>query len=105
MAMLTDSPPRKTNLRFFVDSDRLKTIPLPEDGRFAKIAGAIESAMKTEDMKDVRQVCDDFIGTASDFYQVPPCSIRVLAARPLRVREHSTTELFGDYHPDTMQIR
>jgi hypothetical protein len=29
----------------------------------------------------------------------------VLAARPLRVREYSTTELFGDYHPDTMQIR
>ena len=23
-----------------------------------------------------------------------------LAARPLRVRKHSTTELFGDYHPD-----
>jgi hypothetical protein len=105
MAMLTDSPPRKTNLRFFVDSDRLKTISLPGDGRFAKIAGAVEAAMKTENMKDVRQVCDDFIGTASDFYQVPQCSIRVLAARPLRVREHSTTELFGDYHPDTMQIR
>jgi hypothetical protein len=36
---------------------------------------------------------------------VPRCDIRVLAARPLRVREHSTTELFGDYHPDTMLIR
>src|SRR5437764_247608 len=53
----------------------------------------------------VRQICDDFLGTASDFYQVPRCTIRVLAARPLRVREYSTTELFGDYHPDTMQIR
>ena len=88
MAMLTDSPPRKTNLRFFQESARLKAIPLPEDGRFARIAAAIEAAMKTEDMKDVPQVCDDFIGTASDFYQVPQCSIRVLAARPLLVREH-----------------
>src|SRR5215472_8872091 len=103
--MLTDTPPRKPNLKFFTDSDRLKTMPLPKDRRFVKIAGAIEAAMKAEDMKDVRQVCDDFLGTASDFYQVPRCSIRVLAARPLRVREHSTTELFGDYHPDTMQIR
>src|SRR5215471_5114276 len=103
--MLTDSPPPKSNLKFFTDSDRLKTILLPEDGRFVKIAGAIEAAMKAEDMKDVRQVCDDFLGTASDFYQVPGCSIRVLAARPLRVREHSTTELFGDYHPDTKLIR
>ena len=58
-----------------------------------------------EDIKDVRQVCDDFLGTAADFYQVPRCSIRMLAARPLRVREHSTTELFGDYHPDTMLTR
>lgn len=103
--MLTDSPPRKPDLKFFVDSDRLKTIPLPDDGRLVTIAGAIEASMKTEDIKDVRQVCDDFLGTASDFYHVPRCSIRVLAARPLRVREHSTTELFADYHPDTMQIR
>ena len=32
MPMLTDSPPRKSNLKFFTDSDRLKTIRLPEDG-------------------------------------------------------------------------
>jgi hypothetical protein len=46
--------------------------------------------------------CAEFLGTASDFYNVPPCPIRVLATRPLRVREYSTTELFGDYHPSTM---
>ena len=105
MEMLTDAPPRKPDLRFFVDSDRLKTIPLPDDSRLVKIAGAIEVAMKTKDTNDVRQVCADFIGTASDFYQVPRCNIGVLAARPLRVREYSTTELFGDYHSDTMLIR
>ena len=103
--MLTDAPPRKPNLKFFTDSDRFKTIPLPEDGRLMNIASAIEVAMKAEDTNEVRQVCADFLGTASDFYQVPRCSIRVLAARPLRVREHSSTELFGDYHPDTLQIR
>src|SRR5215470_10732097 len=103
--MLTDTPPRKPNLKFFTDSDRLNTMPLPNDRRFVKIAGAIEAAMKTEDTNEVRQVCADFLGTASDFYQVPRCSIRVLAARPLRVREHSTTELLGDYHPDTKLIR
>jgi hypothetical protein len=31
--------------------------------------------------------------------------VRVLAARPLRVREYSTHELFGDYHPDQALIR
>lgn len=47
--------------------------------------------MKTEDMKDVRQVCDDFLGTAADLHEVPQGNIRVLAAKLLRVREHSTT--------------
>jgi hypothetical protein len=105
MAMLTDSPPRKPNLKFFTDSDRLKTVPLPDDGRLAKIAGAVEAAMKTEDTRVVRQVCADFLETAAGFYRVPQCGVRVLAARPLRVREYSTTELFGDYDPDTMLIR
>jgi hypothetical protein len=103
--MFTDCPPRKPNLRSFVDSDRLKAMPLPNDGKLQRIAGGIEAAMKTAQMDAVRQICADFLGTAADFYQVPRCSIRVLAARPLRVREYSTTELFGDYHPDTMLIR
>jgi hypothetical protein len=105
MPMLTDAPPRKTRLRFFLDSDRLNAIPLPDDQRLTKIAGAIEAAMTAEDTNNVRQVCDDFLGTAADFYQVPRCGVRVLAARPLRVREQSTLELFGDYQPDTKVIR
>jgi hypothetical protein len=103
--MLTDAPPRKRNLRLFVESDRLKTVPLPADGRLQRIAASIESAMNTSAMQNARQACEEFLKTVSDFYQVPRCSVRVLAARPLRVREYSTTELFGDYHPDTMLIR
>jgi hypothetical protein len=103
--MLTDAPPRKKNRTLFVNSDQLKTVPLPPDERLRKISGAIESAMKAGAMGDVRLACDQFLATASDFYKVPRCGIRVLAARPLRVREYSTTELFGDYHPDTMLIR
>jgi hypothetical protein len=105
MPMLTDAPPRKSSLRFFLDSDRLNAIPLPDDQRLTKIAGAIEAAMTAEDTNNVRQVCDDFLGTAADFYQVPRCGVQVLAARPLRVREQSTLELFGDYQPDTKVIR
>jgi hypothetical protein len=103
--MLTDAPPRRKNLRLFVESDRLKTIVLPADGRLPRIAGAIETAMKAEDLPEVRGACDVFLRTAAEFYGVPHCGVRVLAARPLRVREYSTTELFGDYHPDTMLIR
>ena len=55
--------------------------------------------------KDVRRVCAEFLHTACDFYEVPVCGIRVLAARPLRVRERGSYELFGDYTPETMLIR
>jgi hypothetical protein len=61
--------------------------------------------METGKAADVRRPCTEFLDRAAEFYKVPPCSIRVLAARPLRVRENWTTELFGDYDPGTMNIR
>jgi hypothetical protein len=103
--MLTDPPPRKKDRELFVHSDRLKTLALLEDRRLPRIAGTIESAMKAEALADVRRACTEFLTTASDFYQVRICPVQVLAARPLRVRERSTIELFGDYHPTTMLIR
>jgi hypothetical protein len=103
--MLTDTPPRKKNRESFSISDRTKALELPHDGQLVKLAGLIESAMKDGAIGDVRVACAEFLDTASEFYNVPPCPVRVLAARPLRVREYSTTELFGDYHPSTMLIR
>jgi hypothetical protein len=42
----------------------------------------------------------------ADFYGVARPQIRVLAARPLRVREGGwATELFGDYHSEKKLIR
>jgi hypothetical protein len=103
--MQTDTRPRKKNRESFAISDRTKTLELPPDGQLVRLAGSIESAMKAGATGDVRVACAEFLGTVADFYQVPPCPIRVLAARPRRVREYSTTELFGDYHPSTMLIR
>jgi hypothetical protein len=103
--MLTDAPPRKANRAQFLDSDRLKTLDLPKDGRLPSITKRIEEAMKTDKGADVRRACAEFLDEASKFYEGPACGIRVLAARPLRVRERGTIELFGDYSPETMVIR
>lgn len=103
--MLTDAPPRRANRAGFLESDRIRTLDLPGDGRLPSIAVSIESAMKRETSGDVRRLCSEFLSVASEFYEVPHCAIRVLAARPLRVRERGTFELFGDYHPDTRMIR
>jgi len=103
--MVTDTPLRKTNSAGFLESDRIKTLDLPQDGRLPTITKSIDSAMKSETSADVRRACAEFLAVASEFYEVPPCGVRVLAARPLRVRERWTTELFGDYSPEPMLIR
>jgi len=103
--MLTDAPPRGRNLKSFTTSDQLDSVPLPADDRMPRIAARIESAMKAGSITEVCAGCEEFLNVASDFYQVRRCGIRILAARPLRVREHSTSELFGDYHPKTGLIR
>jgi len=103
--MLTDASPRKANRAGFLESDRIKLLDLPNDGRLLSITAAIESAMKTEASADVRRACIEFLDASSKFYKIPACGLRVLAARPLRVRESWSTELFGDYTPQTMLIR
>ncbi len=104
--MFTDAPPRKkTRHKLFLDSDRLETLPLPPDGRLTEFAARIEAGMKAGKPTDVRAASDEFLKAACQFYEVPRCPLRVLAARPLRVREYSTSELFGDYHPGTSAIR
>jgi hypothetical protein len=80
-------------------------VDLPQNDEFPKIAKRLESAMKSEKIRDVRSACTEFLATVSNFYEVPPCGVRVLAARPLRTRERGTFELFGDYSPDSMLIR
>ncbi len=103
--MLTDSPPRKANRAAFLESDRIRALDLPQDVRLLAIAKSIESGMKGETSADVRRACAEFLAASSRFYNVPDCGTRVLAARPLRVREHWTSELFGDYSPESMLIR
>ena len=83
----------------------MKTVNLPTNGDLQGIAQFLESAMKSESIRDVRSACTDFLATASSFYEVSNCGVRVLAARPLRTREHGTFELFGDYAHDSMLIR
>ena len=103
--MLTDAPPRNNTRAEYLKSDQIKTLDMPRDPTLREITTQIESAMKSERMPEVRRVCQEFLSVASDLYKVPRCTVRVLAARPLRVRENWTTELFGDYHPETMIIR
>jgi len=92
--MLTDPVPRK-NRPEYLKSDQIKILDLPTDRSLQEVTVKLESAMKAGRMQEVRRYCEEFLTLASQFYKVPPCGIRVLAARPLRVRENWKTELFG----------
>jgi hypothetical protein len=65
----------------------------------------MELAIRDGATAAVRKACAEFLSLSSDFYSVRAPAIRVLAARPLRVREGWATELFGDYDPETTLIR
>jgi hypothetical protein len=105
--MVTDRPPRNaTLLRKFLESDQLGILDLPQDDRLRTPAGSINAALTTGKTTALRHACAGFIAAASDFYKVRRPEVRVLAARPVRVREGGwAIELFGDYHPKTMLIR
>jgi hypothetical protein len=105
--MVTDPPPRKLKLLTqFQGSDQIVSLRLPADQRLFTRAQAIESAMEAGTPAAISYACGDFLAVAADFYGVPQPDVRVLAARPLRVREGGwSVELFGDYHPRTKLIR
>jgi hypothetical protein len=103
--MFTDAPPRQANRAQFLESDRVRNLELPQNANFTRMAHAIELAMEEGAPAVVRRACAGLLAELSEFYKVPECGIRVLSARPLQVRETWTSELFGDYSPDTMLIR
>ena len=92
--MLTYAAAKGPNRASFQESDLLRKIDLPPGGNLTTIASSIESAMEDETTGSVRRACAHFLAELAGFYEVPACGVRVLAARPLRVLESSTIELF-----------
>jgi hypothetical protein len=92
-------------MQVFLESEGIKTLDLSQNGHSQETVKRLEAAMKADSIRHVRGACTEFLKNASNFYKVPTCGIRVLAARPLRTRGHGTYELFGDYTPGSMLIR
>jgi hypothetical protein len=105
--MFTDLPPRgASGLSEYQASDQRIELAVPQDDRLRRRASAIEAAMSTGKPAAVLYACKDFLAVAAEFYRVQRPELRVLAARPLHVREGGwSTELFGDYNPTTLVIR
>src|SRR5260370_7147116 len=102
--MLTDSSPRKAYRAGFLESDRIRTLDLPQDECLRTCGKSVESAMKDETSAAVRLACTEFLAATSEFYRTPICGVPVLAAQPLRARHNYPPDLFRDSHPTTLFI-
>src|SRR5690242_3686061 len=70
------------------------------------LGNSVYLAIQEGKSKVVRQACGEFLAAASKFYNLAVWPVRVLAARPLQVRDTGwATELFGDYAPEAAPIR
>jgi len=105
--MVTDGLPKTAWLRAeYVRSDETRGLELPEDDRFLRAARGIEAALVAEEAAPLRAACVEFLRLAAEYYKVSIPQVRVLRARPTRVREGGwRTELFGDYHFEEKLIR
>ena len=105
--MLTDRPPRSASLlSSFLESDQLTSLAVPQEDGLRALARSIDSAMKDGTSTLVRQACTELMTAAAELYKVEKPGVRVLASRPLRVREGGwAMELFGDYSPEAKLIR
>jgi hypothetical protein len=106
--MITDGPKTARLRAEYVRSDKTRSLELPGlgDDRFLRAARCIEDALVREEAAPVRTACVEFLRLAAEYYQVSMPQVRVLRARPIRVREGGWgTELFGDYHFDEKLIR
>lgn len=102
--MITDLVPRGGKRRTeYERSDKMTSLSVPADGRLP--ARAIESALSSGSLPAVHAACASFLTEAAAFYGVPKPKVRVLAARPMRVYETGSAELFGDYDMKTALIR
>ena len=106
-AKFTDRLPIDESLRVeYFKSDRLHAVDMPQGDRLRAPAARIQPALESGESHALRNACAEFLFAAADFYGVARPQIRVLAARPLRVREGGwATELFGDYHSEKKLIR
>jgi hypothetical protein len=105
--MVTDPVPKIGRLQTeYAKSDQTRDLAVPGDDRLLRAARSIGEAMSTEETPLVRRACLGFLAAASEFYGVSAPPVRVLRARPIRVREGEWgTELFGDYRFDEKLIR
>ena len=84
--MITDPVPgRGSKRKEYERSDAMRSLAVPVDDQFH--ASAIDSALSSGSTAAVRASCEAFLAETAGFYAVSSPELRVLAARPMKIRE------------------
>ncbi|PYV67563.1 MAG: hypothetical protein DMG97_26995 [Acidobacteria bacterium] len=102
-AMLTDALPRK-NRASFLESDRIKTLNLPQDGQLPSITEFIKSAMKVGQSTGVRRACELPCQRRHDRASLDEPETRTAPSNRGRFRFPKTLDESSDFNSGTSQI-
>lgn len=85
-----------TQKRIYRASDKVTAIRLPDPRCFQPLIVRLEAALKAEHRDQTEAVCRQLVRGITHGLQVPPVSVKVLAARP----HGNWGELHGLYEPE-----
>jgi hypothetical protein len=104
--MITDRPPRKSDLKTeYSRSDAMKTLLLPREEPLRQMADRIEKALKVEDRKVIQSASNDLAVFVAEHFGVEPPTVKILGVRPLEENGNMVDETFGDYDFESARIR
>lgn len=104
--MHTEKVPRTTPRKEeYLRSDSMRTIHLPPPEPARSLAARIKDALATDDPKHVQAASKALIDALAAAYNVKSPPVKVLSVRPRKSTENWVYETFGDYDPETTQIR
>jgi hypothetical protein len=104
--LITDPIPRAApQRRQYEASDAQPHLVLPPAEPLQKLALSLAGALATEERSKVKKAGLDLLTFLAAAYQVSPPKLSVLGARPKKVSEGSSYELWGDYTFATQAIR
>jgi hypothetical protein len=82
--------------RTYRKSDRILRVELPDAAALEPLARAIDTALATEDRREVERTCRALVDALTRALATPPVDVRVMERRP----SDNAGELQGLYEPD-----
>ena len=82
-------------------SDEIKQLRLPDPAGLQPVVAELEPALKSENRREIEQLCQQICDGIVGQFQAPPVRIQVLAARPA----DDWGELHGLYMPEEDGVR